>query len=151
MEMKALQNLLLTTLTGSLAQPLTQFQLDGAVAYITDGQRELMGMLDAKYEAEHAVNFWNTVSGSVTIGAMLMIIGMTVGVSLICCWLKHQWSSILASVERAYAARRDPTGPSTISIMEAQMQATARTSTILVSNLDAPPAYTDIYEASVCL
>ena len=138
-----LNNLLLLVVWGvpaGFGEPVSQFQLDGAVAYITDGQRELMAMLDSKYEAEHATNFWNTVSGSVTIGAMLMIIGMTVGVSLICCWLRNQWDDILTGIERTYSTH----GSGSMDFIESQMLATSRAGAILLTNSEAPPAYTDI-------
>ena len=130
------------------SQPLTQFQLDGAVAHITDGQRELMAMLDNEYQAKYAVNFWDTLSGSVTVGAMLMIIGLTVGVSVICCWLRCQWSEVIGGIERTYAARirSNHNTSSALAIIESRTRADARTSALLMTTTDAPPSYTDLFQ-----
>ena len=132
----------------SNSQPLTQFQLDGAIAHITDGQRDLMAMLDEEYKASYAVNFWDTLSGSVTVGAMLMIIGLTVGVSVICCWLRCQWSEVLTGIERTYAARvrSERNTSSAMAIIESRAQSNARTSAILMTTSDTPPAYTDLFQ-----
>ena len=130
------------------AQPLTQYQLDGAVAHITDGQRDLMAMLDDEYESKYAVNFWNTLSGSVTIGAMLMIIGLTVGVSLICCWLKYQWSEILTGIERTYInrSRLSSNASAAMTIINSQTHSNARSSTLLMTSMDTPPSYTELFQ-----
>ena len=131
------------------AQPLTQYQLDGAVAHITDGQRDLMAMLDDEYEARYAVNFWNTLSGSVTIGAMLMIIGVTVGVSLICCWLRYQWSEVLTGIERTYINRSQlgSNSSTAMAIVNSQTPSNARTSTLLMASMDTPPSYTELFRS----
>ena len=142
----ALQLILLglVTVPCNYAAPLTSHALTAMTADITDGQREIMAMLDDSYLRQFNPDFWDTVSGSVTIGAMLMMLGLTVGVSLICCWLRYQWEDAIADAERALqsqARTRRSTVPNFNSV-------NARSSTLLLTTFtDSPPSYHEIVPA----
>ena len=67
------------------------------VAELSDGHREIMAVMDEYFYNEANKNYWDTLSGSMTIGSMLMVLGMSIGISLICAWLRYKWTSLLGA------------------------------------------------------
>ena len=141
----ALQLILLglVTVPCNYAAPLTSHALTAMTADITDGQREIMAMLDDSYLRQFNPDFWDTVSGSVTIGAMLMMLGLTVGVSLICCWLRYQWEDVIADAERALHSQARTRRTAEYSVTNTRSNAL-----LMTAVPDSPPSYHELVPAT---
>ena len=130
------------------AASLSSHALTTLTADITDGQREIMAMLDDAYLRQFNPDFWDTVSGSVTIGAMLMMLGLTVGVSLICCWLRYQWEDVIADAERALHSQARARQSAAVNF-DTVNAANARSNALLLTAIsDSPPSYHDLVPAA---
>ena len=120
--------------------------LDGdmLIAEITDGQREILAVMDEYYYTATGHSFWNSSSGFLTIGAMMMVMGMSIGISLICAWLRYHWSDIMSTVNN-----RAPLIPSTLG-NNRQAHVVTRVHDTAITISDAPPNYDDLFQVRPC-
>ena len=113
----------------ALGKSVQKRGLDTAEDFYMDlaqGQRDVMAILDdlvAKTEP-----FLTSFSGGITLGSMIGVGCIAIGVSLMCCWLSRQWDDILANVTRMLS-RNAPAAP--------VMTNTVNFTTVT----DSPPAY----------
>ena len=111
---------------------------DLVVAQITDGQREILAVMDEYYYGETGEDFWDSFSGSLTIGAMLMFMGISVGVSIICAWLRCQWQDLLSRANNAAT-------PSAQLLTNRHAHIIARVQDTSIAIGDAPPRYEELF------
>ena len=103
--------------------------LDTAEDYYMDlakGQRDILGMFDKLFDKEG--KFWTSFSGGVTIGGMIGLGCVGIGVIMMCCWISKQWDDVLGIITRML--RRAPvTAP------------TLNNTVHVTAAMDPPPTY----------
>ena len=113
------------------------------IAELSDGQREILSVMDQYYYGlvDEENNFWQSVPGSMTVGAMIALLSLAFIVCIGCCWLRCKWASIFCvplqtaqsnSLFLEQSFRTSRLGSSTVAV-----------NSIAAVYSDAPPQYPD--------
>ena len=90
---------LITLSIGVASAPSDIDNLDDAVTSVKDGQKNIMFVMNSNHAAEmKQLMTWREF---LVLGAALIVLGIVIGIGLMCCWVNRQWDHMAYQVERA--------------------------------------------------